>query len=137
MSGIFYVMKDGDAYKLGITKNSAEERRKALQTGNPRDLEVFYEFKANDPRAIETELHKFFEYCEIDTGGDEWFEFKELSHLNRKLNQVVADGRMYSTGLYNGEVNYWVIARQSYMMIPAVMLLIAGIILSIWSGVFL
>lgn len=57
--GKLYVMQSGedDAFKIGRTNRSVEERRKELQTGNPNLLKVIEERKEPYSKYIEKAVH--------------------------------------------------------------------------------
>lgn len=52
--GYVYIMKEGDRYKIGYSKR-AERRRKQLQTGSSRVIEVIHEIKCEEREAREVE----------------------------------------------------------------------------------
>ena len=74
--GYVYLFRDGKAYKIG---NSADpdSRRNALQTGNPRRIELVHRILTDDPKGIEEYWHRRFSGCRI-TDRSEWF------HLSRE-----------------------------------------------------
>ena len=62
-------------YKIGFTYQSdALTRVRQYATGNPRRLEIICSVQVDDPRHIESVLHKRFSRRRIrGHGGDEWF----------------------------------------------------------------
>ena len=143
MADKLYVLRNGytDAYKIGVTKSTAEKRAKQLQTGNPNDLKVLYEFFAKDAYTIESYLHNSLDRYEIPTGGDEWYELEVLDPLHRLLNQLAEDGAIQSTGYYQGDVDYLVLAmeiiNQRWVWACLVTALTGGVLFLIWAGVLI
>ena len=86
-----YVMKAGDATKVGISK-SPEKRRKQLQTGNsnPVKIEKIVWFE-NEPQArkIEKRIHRYLKKEDKHCKG-EWFdiEWKEMEILLKNLDLI-------------------------------------------------
>lgn len=72
--GIVYLLKTEDEdrflYKIGITKHTAKERIKALQTGNGKDILIVETFESEFNNKIETALHR--RYVTKRARG-EWF----------------------------------------------------------------
>jgi hypothetical protein len=55
--GYVYVVRDGDAYRVGMTTQHPSRRIQDLQCGNPRKLELFAFVSCNNPAALEENLH--------------------------------------------------------------------------------
>lgn len=68
-------------YKIGITKNSVEERLKSLQTGSSGELVISRIYESENYRKIESWLHKKYKYKSTD-GGKEWFYLEDKDVLN-------------------------------------------------------
>jgi hypothetical protein len=142
-NGRIYVLKNGDtnAYKIGVTRSTAEKRSKQLQTGNPNDLTVLYEFFAKDAYSVESQLHNSLSKYEIPTGGDEWYELEVLDPLHRLLNQLSEKGEIKSTGYYQGDVDYLILAmemiNQRWVWLCLVTALTGGVLFLIWIGAFI
>ena len=68
--GWVYVISDGDAFKIGVSKNP-QKRLKTLQTGNKKKLTLEFCEHKNEPYKIETIVHRTLN--EYRTEG-EWFE---------------------------------------------------------------
>lgn len=72
---MIYVIRDGSYVKIGITSQSADDRLKALQTGNPRELKLVHVCDVGpmdvDLRSIEAMVHKQLEDCRA---RGEWFQ---------------------------------------------------------------
>jgi hypothetical protein len=70
---VYFIGEAGsDEYvKIGFTRDlNADNRRKALQTGNPRKLEILVLCQVDDVRAVE---HTFHQLVESNRVQDEWF----------------------------------------------------------------
>lgn len=69
--GIVYLLKSGEYYKIGKTKN-LPSRLDSLAVGVrvPFDIQLIHNFKSNDYNNAEIELHKKFESKRAD---GEWF----------------------------------------------------------------
>lgn len=75
--GYVYLFRDGKAYKIG-NSTDPDSRRDALQTGNPRRIELVHRILTDDPKGIEEYWHRRFSHCRIKTTDrSEWF------HLSR------------------------------------------------------
>ena len=67
--GYVYLLKFGDDYKIGNSKNVGR-RFSEIKTQMPKDGEIVHSIKTGDPEGIESYWHKFFE--QKRTRG-EWF----------------------------------------------------------------
>ena len=77
-SNLLYVITDGELNKIGITHNNINQRLKALQTGNGRQLKVIYTLKTDKAEELEYELHnKFNKYKKVG----EWFSIDVITIL--------------------------------------------------------
>lgn len=87
MRGNVYLIVDWEStpekYKIGITKNSVEDRLKQLQTGSSGELVLLNTYSSDNYRKIETILHRGYKSHSTD-GGKEWFELPEDRVLNFK-----------------------------------------------------
>ncbi len=70
-----YIIKSLDLYKIGKAKKP-EERLKALQTGNPIQLELQYTKKSQKPLELESRLHNHKLLKEYRVRG-EWFRIPD------------------------------------------------------------
>ena len=81
---LYMVKQQDDIYKVGITSDNAIKRLKALQTGNPHKLSLFWE--------IETDLALFYEQSILCLfGGDlvgEWLNINEC-HAKELYKDIV------------------------------------------------
>lgn len=68
--GNIYLITDGEFFKIGRTKHSAQKRLKELQTGNPLELRLLCEIPVFNPSKVESTLHRRFSYCKEH---NEWF----------------------------------------------------------------
>lgn len=72
VKGYMYVMDDGTAVKLGVSKHRLDEQRvRQLQTGNPRPNEVRAYRYVEGYEEVEREAHRRLEYSR---GIGEWFD---------------------------------------------------------------
>ncbi len=71
VKGIIYILKSGEYYKIGKTKN-LPSRLDTLAVGVrvPFDIQLVHSFKSNDYNSAEAGLHKTFESKRTD---GEWF----------------------------------------------------------------
>lgn len=80
-----------DLYKIGVSKNS-NKRNKALQTGNPYEIETIFNFFSKYPYRVETSLHREFGTCKKNIDNDklkgEWFNLS-MEQVNNFLNRCV------------------------------------------------
>ncbi len=67
--GYVYLLKFGDDYKIGSSKN-VSRRFREIKTQMPMDGEIIHNIKTGDPEGIESYWHRFF--TEKRTKG-EWF----------------------------------------------------------------
>ena len=70
-----YIIKSDDLYKIGKVKKP-EERLKALQTGNPTQLELQYTKRSQRPLELESKLHNHKLLKEYRVRG-EWFKIPD------------------------------------------------------------
>lgn len=61
-------------YKIGFTRGDPENRLKALETGNPNDMEIFKVFKTNFNTKIESAVHSRFKHKRVK---NEWFRLNK------------------------------------------------------------
>lgn len=71
--------------KIGVTDN-IERRLKNLQTGNSKEIVVFYYEEREDAYKIEKKLHRFFEEYRLEKG--EWFFIDPIT-VRKKIFQFV------------------------------------------------
>jgi hypothetical protein len=85
MKGKIYLITNWSSnvnrYKIGITKNSPEDRLKSLQTGSSGELVLLKVYESENYRKIEGILHRTYSHFSTD-GGKEWFELPDDRVLN-------------------------------------------------------
>ena len=69
-SGYVYIITDGEAVKIGQTKN-LKSRISSIQTGNPRQIKVLQTIKVQDMDSVEQSIH--YHYRDYHK-RDEWFD---------------------------------------------------------------
>lgn len=75
MSRIYLLANDEwTQFKIGITKKTASERIKGLQTGNGSEITVIKEYKTNNARRIESHLHRLYKSKRL---VGEWFDLDD------------------------------------------------------------
>jgi len=83
--GYIYLIYDTtsipEKFKVGITKNDVEKRRKQLSTGSSSMLTILRVYESDMYKKIETILHRMYiSYC--TDGGKEWFALPNDRALN-------------------------------------------------------
>lgn len=68
-------------YKIGFTRGKPENRLKQLETGNPKDLELVYEFNTKFNSKLESTLHRHYNTKRIK---NEWFKLDDDDVKNFK-----------------------------------------------------
>ena len=88
VSGLVYIITDGQYYKIGMTTGEAHKRMKEIQTMNPRKLEVIYQMEMNFPYDYERLLHDLFKHKRLK---GEWFELtkEDIPIIKDVLNNKV------------------------------------------------
>lgn len=84
MKGYVYLICDlekNNAYKIGVTKNIVEERKKELQTGNSSELHICNYYETDFPYKIELMMHNKYKQKNIK---NEWFRLTDEEALNFK-----------------------------------------------------
>jgi|TARA_Y100000385_G_scaffold47083_2_gene43701 hypothetical protein len=85
VKGVVYLITDWSSvpekYKIGITKNSPNDRLKSLQTGSSGELVLLKTYESYNYRKIESALHRGYKPYSTD-GGKEWFELPNEVALN-------------------------------------------------------
>jgi hypothetical protein len=83
--GFVYLITDWSSnpekFKIGITKNSPEDRLKYLQTGSSGELVLLKTYESYNYLKIEGVLHRGYKSYSTD-GGKEWFELPSEVVLN-------------------------------------------------------
>lgn len=74
LRGFVYVIKCNEYYKIGCSREGVEKRLKAMQTGNPYELELIMMIKTSNYPKTELFLHKRFDKYRI---RGEWFKLSE------------------------------------------------------------
>jgi uncharacterized Zn-finger protein len=59
-----------EIYKIGFTRGNPKKRLKALQTGNPHNMEILEQFETKFNTKLEANLHQIFKSKKIK---NEWF----------------------------------------------------------------
>lgn len=72
--GWVYVLKCGDAYKIGHTRSSVQQRLTGARLGNPLEVTLFHTMESDDPGRAEKYLHLCFATQRI---RNEWFALTE------------------------------------------------------------
>lgn len=142
MSYIYVMAEEGTKYyKIGLSKNRAEKRRSQLQTGNPRDITILYEFSAPDRFAAESAIEKQLAKFMTPSGGNEWYEFDTLDNLHVVLNRMISDRELSMVSSYDGDVNYISAIMNSidnWVVVSALCAVIVPLLwFLVWSGAFL
>lgn len=91
MKGFVYLINDtdkGNAYKIGVTKNIVNERRRELQTGNPSELVIVNFYETDYPYKIESMLHRKYNKSNIK---NEWFELTDDEVASFKSECIKCD----------------------------------------------
>jgi hypothetical protein len=95
-SGVLYVVfnkwiRDPETgeipYKIGITRNSVDERYYGLGLKMPGEFETLFAYRIKDYVKAEQSIHDFYnEYCV----NGEWFKLdqKELEHIREKCKRM-------------------------------------------------
>lgn len=97
--GYVYLIVESDhngdeKYKIGITKNSPEERLKKLKTGNSNELFVIKSYKSENYKKIEKWLHR--KYASQRTlSMNEFFNLTDSQVLSfiddcKKIDEIVS-----------------------------------------------
>jgi len=74
-SNLLYLLTDGRAYKIGITKQGGVKKRvKSLQTGNPYEITEVFSFACDNAGELEAYLHKQFADKRLK---GEWFNLND------------------------------------------------------------
>jgi hypothetical protein len=87
---VYFIGEAGsDEYvKIGFTSHpDAEQRRRKLQTGNPRKLEVLVQCMAGNVRDVESDFHQLFEANRVE---GEWF--RQTPAMRRFIATLVNAG---------------------------------------------
>ena len=83
-----YFITDGDVYKIGVSEHP-KERLKQLQTANPNELWVAFEFPTEFGQQHETTLHRFLNRYHK---RGEWFVLEKSEFENaKKICQQIED----------------------------------------------
>jgi hypothetical protein len=61
-TGVIYLLKSGEHYKIGMTRGTVENRVKRLQTGSPYPIEIVHTIKVDNPREWEAYLHELYKH---------------------------------------------------------------------------
>ena len=90
-TGCVYVISDGTLAKIGKTTTDPQRRLGALQTGNPRKLELLHQFECGNPDRLERYLHNLFA-SKRERG--EWFRLNQYDKtLLANLDPKAFDGK--------------------------------------------
>ena len=85
MSSFLYVISNGDAFKVGFSKDP-KRRLRQLQTGNPKKLQLVYtkEIEVAPVRLIEDIAHKSLKFTKVQ---GEWFK-TDLEKITLELDFI-------------------------------------------------
>ena len=95
-------------YKIGKTTQNVENRRKQIQTGNLRKIDICFVISVPDCHAIEKDLHQRLSRYRIEAnGGTEWFDFKTVDiksvvNLMKGYVEPIAPSHCYDLSLAFG-----------------------------------
>lgn len=94
--GYVYLMQEIDTnnFKIGVTRQLIETRRKQLQTGNSNEIDIISHYQCDLPFKLESMLHNF--YKKFNVNG-EWFLLEddkvnivdEFQSLCEKYNNII------------------------------------------------
>ena len=107
-SGKVYIIQSGSTnyYKMGLTKDTINQRIKQLQTGNPYQLRPTHSHNVVDMRIAETILHqRYFQ----QRGRLEWFFFDPK---HSKYPMSVYDVIAYIETELDNEVDHRLLLRR-------------------------
>lgn len=83
--GTVYLLRSGDYYKIGRTRQDVHKRVASLRTGNPHTLTLIHHFPARDMYAAERKLHDLFQHKRLlgEENGTEWFRLnsRDIRHI--------------------------------------------------------
>lgn len=90
--GVIYIVRVGDLYKIGFTRNF-RNRITNLRSHNPNGLEILLVFSVGNPELVERMLHRLFK---SKRWSGEWFHLAEedmeflkcLSGLRVRFKQI-------------------------------------------------
>ena len=91
-----YVFQSGDGnyFKIGRTKDEIEKRRKALSTGNPKELKLFDHIETDYDSEVEKYLHKkLYKYYSAEGDAKEFYLVEPGI-----LKEAIDDAREYEQG---------------------------------------
>lgn len=73
---VYLIKEESDLkrYKIGVTRRDIKTRLTELQTGNPNKLSIISVFKTEYPYELETSLHNYYSYYNIN---NEWFNLSD------------------------------------------------------------
>lgn len=91
-SGFVYVVKSGELFKIGMTKDIAK-RMQSIQLHNPHSVSTIMLITTHNPRLVERRLHK--QFADKRIGTSEWFRLDEediefllcLATMKRRINR--------------------------------------------------
>lgn len=121
-NGVVYLIKSPshpDLLKIGMSKDCGSTRLRSMQTGNPDQLTLVRQWNTNDPRALETALHRKFDRRRVQ---GEWFRVTE---------QEVTDAVNELTTGSSDPVGSLELGRTFQQM-----LLVAAVLLSFYGALF-
>jgi len=79
---LYFIGSREGPIKVGMTRDHPQDRLKALQTGHPNRLQLFYAMRTHDPEGAEAIAH---EWLEEDRVGGEWFGREAALSLMHEL----------------------------------------------------
>lgn len=105
-NGIVYLLNDriNDVYKIGVTRGTAEDRIKKLQTGNANEIRLVKVHKTKYPFFIEKKLHLKFAGNNV---MNEWYylthedvdNFEEYCGKEENIIEAMKDNPFFTKNL--------------------------------------
>lgn len=102
MKGFVYLICDPsqEAYKIGVTRNLAQQRLKKLQTGNASEMHIVDSIETDYPFRLESMLHNKFK---SKKALNEWFylepddviNFKDICQKQLDIIEVMKDNPFF------------------------------------------
>ena len=103
--GVVYLMYDegNGLCKIGVTRGSAENRLRTLQTGNSNKISIVHVYQTDDPFKIESLLHNRFR---MQHESGEWFaltyedmaDFPQTCKWAQGIVDALRDNPFYNRG---------------------------------------
>lgn len=81
VKGYIYIIRCNEFYKIGCSRDGADKRLKAMQTGNPYELELIFQCEVTDFMQAEAALHAYFKDNRV---RGEWYRLTAEQVNNMK-----------------------------------------------------